>query len=89
LDQWAKCISGSYDFEKTNSDNIGKNITTLNLYIPNANALQNRIILKESIKAFIFDKFLPRVVEEFQKIYIFSDTNADFLNLENTAHGRN
>jgi hypothetical protein len=75
--------------KKTNSDNIGKHITTLNLYVPNPYRGKTRIKLNENIRAFIFNRFLPRVVEEFQEIYICSDTNADFLNLANTPHYSN
>ena len=51
----------------------------IKLYIPNPNHRQK---LNERIRAFIYDKFLPRVVEEFQDFYIFSDTNADYNNLK-------
>jgi hypothetical protein len=45
--------------------------------------------LNESIRAFIFDTFLPKVVEDYKDIYIFSDTNSDYRNLDNTLRGSN
>jgi hypothetical protein len=74
---------------KINSDDVGPNITTLNLYIPNADGSKNKTKLNESQRAFIFDKLLPKVMKDYQEIYIFSDTNADYYNLENGHHDSN
>jgi hypothetical protein len=74
---------------KINSDDFGANITNINLYIPNADGSKNPTKLNESQRAFIFDKLLPRVVKDYQEIYIFSDTNADYNNLENTLQHSN